>query len=59
MLPHLKNSINQTHLEKGTYEKIVSQIEMGLQLNQVEAPDELRVKFVTQQATKENPEKPK
>ena len=32
---------------------------MELKLNGLEAPDEMQIKTVTQQATKPNPEKPK
>ena len=41
MTPHLKKSINQAHLEKSTYEKIVSHLEREMDLNGLEAPDEL------------------
>ena len=33
MPPHLKKSINQAHLENGTYEQIVSHLERELELN--------------------------
>ena len=59
MPPHLKKSINQAHLENGTYEQIVSHVERELELNGLEAPDEMQINTVTQQATKQNPEKPK
>ena len=42
MPPHLKKSINQAHLENGTYEKIVSHLEKEWKLNGLEAPDELQ-----------------
>ena len=42
MPPHLKKSINQAHLENGTYERIVSHFEKELELNGLEAPDELQ-----------------
>ena len=57
MPPHLRKSINQAHLENGTYEQIVSQLEMALELNGLEAPDELQMNTVTQQATQQNSEK--
>ena len=56
---HLKKSINHAHLENGTYEQIVSHLEKELELNGLEAPDVMQMKFVTQQSTKQNPEKPK
>ena len=59
MLPHLKKLINQAHLENGTYEQIVSHLERELQLNGLEAPDEMQLNIVTQQATQQNCEKPK
>ena len=49
MPPHLKKSINQAHLENGTYEQIVSQLERQLELNGLEAPVEMQTKTVTQQ----------
>ena len=44
MPPHLKKSINQAHLENGTYEQIVSHLERELELNGLEAPDEMQLK---------------
>ena len=38
--PHLKKSINQAHLENGTYEQIVTHLEGELELNRLEYPDE-------------------
>ena len=43
MPPHLKKSINQAHLENGTYEQIVSHLERELELNGLEAPDEMPI----------------
>ena len=57
MPPNLKKSINQAHLENGTYEQIVSHLERELELNGLEAPDELQKTPVTQHATKLKPEK--
>ena len=57
--PHLKKSINQAQLKNGTYEKIVSHLERKLELNGLEAPDELQINTVTQQTTQTNSEKPK
>ena len=59
MPPHLKKSIHQAHLENGTYEKIVSHLEKELELNGLEAPDELQINSVTQQVPQQNSEKPK
>ena len=39
--PHLKKSKNQAHLENGSYEQIVNQLEK--KLNGLEAPEELEV----------------
>ena len=57
--PHLKKSINQAHLENGTYEQIVSHLEKELDLNSLEAPDEMQLNTVMQQDTQQNSEKPK
>ena len=59
MSPHLKKSINQAHLENGTYEQIVSHLERELELNGLEAPDEMPINAVTQQAPQQNSNKPK
>ena len=59
MPPHLKKSINQVHLENGTYEHIVSHLEGELELNGLEAPDEMPIDTVTQQAPQQNSDKPK
>ena len=59
MPPHLKKSINQAHLENGTYEQIVSHLEWELELNGLEAPDEIQLNTVMQQDTHQNSEKPK
>ena len=56
--PHLKKSINQAHMENGAYEQIGSHLEIELQLNGLEAPDELQINTVTQQATQQNTEEP-
>ena len=57
--PHLKKSINQAHLENGTYEQIVSHLERELELNGLEAPDEMTIDTVRQQAPQQNFNKPK
>ena len=59
MPPHLKKSINQAHLENGTYEQIVSRLERELELNGLEASDEMPINTVTQQAPPQNPNKPR
>ena len=59
MPPHLKKSINQAHLENGTYEQIVSHLEKELELNGLEAPDEMPINTVTQQAPQQNSKKHK
>ena len=57
--PHLRKSINQAHLENGTYEQIVIHLERELELNGLEAPDELLINNVSQQPTKTNADRPK
>ena len=47
MPPHLKKSINQAHLENGTYEQIVIHLERELDLNSLEYPDEPQMNTVT------------
>ena len=59
MPPHLKKSINQALLENGTYEQIVSPLGRVLELNGLEAPDEMPINTVTQQAPQQNSDKPK
>ena len=59
MPPHLKKSINQAHLENGTYEQIVSHLERELEINGLEAPDEMPINTVTQQAPQQNSNKPR
>ena len=59
MLPHLNKSTNQAHLEKGTYEQIVTNLERELELNGLEAPDELPINNVKQQPTNTSAERPK
>ena len=57
--PHLKKSINQAHLESGTYEQIVTHLERELELNGLEAPDELPINIVNQQPTNTTTDRPK
>ena len=59
MPPHLKKSINQAHLKNRTYEQIVSHLERELELNGLEAPDEMPINTVTQQAPQQNSNKPR
>ena len=47
MPPHLKKSINQAHLENGTYEQIVTHLERELELNSLEYPDDTQMNTVT------------
>ena len=57
MPPHLKKSINQAHLENGTYEQIVTHLERELELNSLEYPDETQMNTVThKQQTEGNPD---
>ena len=58
MPAHLQNSMNQAHLENGTFEQIVSHPKKELELNGLEAPDELQIKTVTPKATQQNPKNP-
>ena len=51
MPPHLTKSSNQAHLENDTYKQIVSHLERQLELKGLEAPVELQINTVTQQAT--------
>ena len=59
MPPHLKKSINQAHMENGTYEQIVTHLERELELNGLEAPDELPINNMNQQSTNTNAYRPK
>ena len=59
MPPHLKKSINQAQLENGTYEQVVTHLERELELNGLEAPDELPINNVSQQPTNTNADRPK
>ena len=59
MPPHLNKSINQAHLENGTYEQIVTHMERELELNGLEDPDELPINNVSQQPTNTNANRPK
>ena len=59
MPPHLKKSINQAHWESGTDEQIVTHLQRELQLNGLEASDELQINNVNQQNTHTNVYRPK
>ena len=59
MPPDLKKSTNQAHLENGTYEQTVTHLEKELELNGLEAPDELPLNTVSQQLTNVNADRPK
>ena len=59
MPPHLKKSVNQAHLENGTYEQNVTQLKRELELNGLEAPDELQINTVSQQPINTNAKKSK
>ena len=59
MPPHMKKSINQSHLENGTVEQIVTHLERELELNGSEDPDELPINIVNQQPTNTNTDRPK
>ena len=59
MPPQLKKLFNKAHLENGNYEQIVSHLERELELNGLEAPDEIQINTVTQQSAQKNSEKPK
>ena len=59
MPPHLKKSINQAHLENGTYEKIVTHLEREIELNGLEALDEIPINNVSQQPTNTNADRHK
>ena len=57
MSPHLKKSINQAHLENGTYEQILTHLERELELNSLEYPDETQMNTVThEQRIEGNPD---
>ena len=58
MPPHLKESMNQAHLENGTYAQIDKNLEKVLALNGLETLDELETNTLSQYVTK-NSEKPK
>ena len=59
MPPDLKKAKNQAHLENGTYEQIVTNLERELELNGLEAPDDLQINTVSQQLTNANADRSK
>ena len=59
LLPHLKKSKNQVHLENGTYEQIVTHLEGELELNGLEAPDELQINTVSHNSANANADRTK
>ena len=59
MPPHLKESVNQAQFVNGTFEQIGSHPEKELELNGLEARDEMPINTVIQQAPQQNSEKPK
>ena len=59
MPSHLKKSINQAHLENGTYEQSVALLESELELNGLEAPHELQINTVSHNTADTNADRPK
>ena len=59
MPPHLNKSINQVHLESGTFEQTVSHLERELELIVLEAPDDMQINTVMQQPSQQISEKSK
>ena len=57
--PHLKKSIIQAQLENDTYEQIVTHLEKELELNGLEAPDELQINTVSHNNANTNADRPK
>ena len=45
--PHLIKSINRASLQNGSYEQIVTHLEQELELNSLEAPNELQMNTMT------------
>ena len=58
MPPHPRKSINQANLENGTYEQIVTHLEKELELNCLEAPDELQINTASHNTANTNAERP-
>ena len=52
--PHLKKINKSAHLENSTYEQIVTHLERELELNGLEAPDELQINTVSHNTVNAN-----
>ena len=59
MPPHLKKSINQAQLKNGTYEHILTHLEKEVELNGLEAPDELQLNTVSHNTVNANVDRAK
>ena len=59
MPPHLKKLITQAHLDNVTYEQIVTNLERELELNVLEAPDELHINTVSHNIANTSADRPK
>ena len=59
MPQRLKKLINQVHLEKGTYEQIVTHLEKYLELNSLEAPAGQQIKNVSHNTANTNADRHK
>ena len=59
MPPHRRKLINQAHLENGTHEQVVTHLKNEIELNGLEAPDDLQTNTVSQSATNMVADKPK
>ena len=59
MPPHLEKSLNQAHLEKGTFEQFVTHLERELELNGLKAPDELQINTVSHKTVNANADRTK
>ena len=57
--PHIEKTINQAHLENGTYEQIVTHLEREVEPKDLETADELHMVAVSQYATNTNAGRPK
>ena len=59
MPQHLEKLMNQAHFENGTYELIATHLEWELELNGLEAPDELLIDTVNHKTSNTNADTPK
>ena len=57
--PHPKKSVNQAHLENGTYEQVVKHLEKKLELKGLEAPGELEKNTVSHNTANAIADRPK